>query len=251
MIADAGHEVGNHSFNHEPWLHLYSKQQIDDEITKAGEAIEDATGKRPFGFRGPGYSLSTETLEVLAQRDYLYDASTFPTFLGPLARAYYFLTSKLDDSQRHQRKKLFGGFRDGLQPLKPYLWGLGKTDIVEIPVTTMPGFRLPFHFSYLHYISTFSSALSLLYLRAAVLSCRATGIAPSLLLHPLDFLGSDDVPELSFFPAMKNESAFKLAVVKEFLRIIHQRFSVETMGTFQQTVRTSRNTKTRHPGTTG
>ena len=27
-IAAAGHEIGNHSFNHEPWLHLYSKEEI-------------------------------------------------------------------------------------------------------------------------------------------------------------------------------------------------------------------------------
>jgi len=97
MIAAAGHEIGNHSFNHEPWLHLYSKQQVEDEIIRAEEAIENATGQRPRGFRGPGYSLSRETLEVLADRDYLYDASTFPTYLGPLARAYYFMTSDLSE----------------------------------------------------------------------------------------------------------------------------------------------------------
>src|SRR5262244_1387258 len=26
-IAAAGHEIGNHSFRHEPWLHLYSKER--------------------------------------------------------------------------------------------------------------------------------------------------------------------------------------------------------------------------------
>src|SRR5215510_6473885 len=26
-LADAGHEIGNHSFNHEPWLHLYSEAE--------------------------------------------------------------------------------------------------------------------------------------------------------------------------------------------------------------------------------
>ena len=51
MIADAGHEIGNHSFHHEPWLHLHSKQQIEDEITRAEEVIEESTGQRPRGFR--------------------------------------------------------------------------------------------------------------------------------------------------------------------------------------------------------
>src|SRR5690349_20621843 len=27
-IADAGHEIGNHSFHHEPWLHLYSPEEV-------------------------------------------------------------------------------------------------------------------------------------------------------------------------------------------------------------------------------
>src|SRR5262245_65486240 len=30
-IAAAGHEIGNHSFHHEPWLHRYSHKQIEEE----------------------------------------------------------------------------------------------------------------------------------------------------------------------------------------------------------------------------
>ena len=28
LISEAGHEIGNHSFNHEPWLHLYEEEEI-------------------------------------------------------------------------------------------------------------------------------------------------------------------------------------------------------------------------------
>ena len=34
-ISDAGHEIGNHSFHHEPWLHLYSEEKLKDELTQA------------------------------------------------------------------------------------------------------------------------------------------------------------------------------------------------------------------------
>ena len=88
-IAEAGHEIGNHSFNHEPWLHLYSRDQLIEEFEKSEAAIMAATGETPIGFRGPGYSCSDEVLNVLASRGYQYDASTFPTHLGPIARAYY------------------------------------------------------------------------------------------------------------------------------------------------------------------
>ena len=56
-LSDQGHEIGNHSFHHEPWLHLYSDEELDTELAQAEEAIEDATGKRPRGFRGPDFSL--------------------------------------------------------------------------------------------------------------------------------------------------------------------------------------------------
>ena len=109
-LADAGHEIGNHSFNHEPWLHLYSEEKIEAELRMAEEHIEKATGRKPMGFRGPGFSLSLSTLKVLKHLGYAYDCSTFPTYLGPLARMYYFMTTKLSEEEKHERSKLFGTF---------------------------------------------------------------------------------------------------------------------------------------------
>src|SRR5690606_30403255 len=137
-LGAEGHEIGSHSFRHEPWLHLYSRPELEEELASAEEHIERATGKRPIGFRGPGFSYSRETLDILSRRGYLYDASTFPTFIGALARAYYFWKSdNLTEEEKEKRKGLFGKFSDGFQPLKPYRWG-GSGGILEIPVTTMP-----------------------------------------------------------------------------------------------------------------
>ena len=46
-LVEAGHEIGNHSFHHEPWLHLYSGDEVAAEIERAETAIESATGVRP------------------------------------------------------------------------------------------------------------------------------------------------------------------------------------------------------------
>src|SRR5689334_16985757 len=73
QLSAAGHEIGNHSFHHEPWLHKYPDIEVRDELSRAEEAIERATGFRPVGFRGPGYSLSTAVLETLVDRGYRYD----------------------------------------------------------------------------------------------------------------------------------------------------------------------------------
>ncbi|MFN7920580.1 MAG: polysaccharide deacetylase family protein [Bryobacteraceae bacterium] len=227
-IAKAGHEIGNHSFHHEPWLHLYSPTRIRGELSRAHLAIRAATGAKPVGFRGPGYSYSDETLKALVEMGYDYDASSLPTFLGPLARAYYFFTSGLPAAERKKRDLLFGGWRNGLLPLKPYQHGDGA--LLEIPVTTMPGLRTPIHPSYVLYVSEWSSALAMTYFRAGMRACRAAGVAPSVLLHPLDFLGADDgIDELSFFPAMKLPAAKKLAVLDRTFDILQRDHYCVTM----------------------
>ena len=92
------------------------RDQIVADLVAAEDAIAEATGERPLGFRGPGFSWSPQLLEVLAERGYLYDASTLPTYLGPLARAYFLATARISTEQRRQREDLFGSFRDGLAP---------------------------------------------------------------------------------------------------------------------------------------
>jgi hypothetical protein len=230
-ITAAGHEVGNHSHSHEPWLHRYSDEEVEAEISRAEAAITAATGQRPFGFRGPGFSISESVLATLKKRGYRYDASTFPTFLGPLARAYYFFTAKLSAEEREQRKQLFGGMREGLRPLRPYRWRLDEGPLLEIPVTTMPLFRVPFHVSYLIYLAAFSPPVARLYFMSALALCRLSGVQPSLLLHPLDFLGVDDGLEpLRFFPGMNIPAATKLAWISDFLAAYARRFQVLPMG---------------------
>ena len=147
QISAANHEIGNHSFNHEPWLHLYSKQELVDESNKTEEAIAKITSQKLVGFRSPGYSLSPTVLEVLAARNYEYDCSTLPTYIAPPARAYFFKSPEMSDEEREKRKKLFGKFSDGFQSLKPYKWQIGEKSLVEIPVTTLPLFKTPIHAS--------------------------------------------------------------------------------------------------------
>jgi hypothetical protein len=235
-IAEAGHEIGNHSYRHEPWLHLYSDAELEHEMTQAETAIQQATGQTPIGFRGPGFSFSPQLLSLLARRGYQYDASTFPTFLGPLARMYYFAKSSLSSEQSSQRKALFGSAKEGFRPLKPYRWQTASGLLTEIPVTTMPLARVPIHLSYVLYLATFSRALALAYWNMSLTLCRLTNTQPSLLLHPLDFLGQEDCPELSFFPAMQTPAAPKLEVSRKVLQTLHRRFQVVPMREHAQTL---------------
>lgn len=228
-IGRRGHNVASHTFHHDPWLHLYSEEEIDRELALAEEHIERVTGVRPVGFRGPGFSFSNRVLRVLARRAYRYDASTFPNILNPLARAYFLWTSKLSKEEREQRKGLFGSWKDGFRPNKPFQWEVEQTSMIEIPVTTMPIFKVPIHASYVLYLSTYSFALAASYVRTALGLCRLTGTQPSILLHPLDFIGCDDTRSLSFFPAMRMESSRKLDVMSELFRQLSNSYQLVTM----------------------
>ena len=238
MITERGHEPGNHSLTHEPWLHLYPRAQIDADLRETHDAIESVTGVAPQGFRGPGFSWSVDLLEALLALGYRYDASTLPTFIGPLARMYYFWTAKLSKEERAQRKKLFGTMADGFRPVRPYNWTLpaGRT-ILELPVTTIPVFRTPFHLSYLLYLSGYSQTLMERYLQVAVMMCKATGTSPSFLLHPLDLLGGDQVPELRFFPGMNIDGATKRKHFIRVLRLLGRHFELVNMSDYAELVR--------------
>jgi hypothetical protein len=228
-IAEAGHEIGNHSFRHEPWLHLYTPQELEREFEKTESAIKSVTGQQPVGFRGPGFSLSDEVLRTLLRRGYEYDGSTFPTYLGPVARAYYFFRSRLSREQKEERKELFGSWRDGFQSNQPFRWTSGDQKLLEIPVTTMPVFKVPIHGSYLLYLGGYSRALAKAYFWTALKFCRLAGVSPSFLLHPLDFMGAEDDEDLAFFPAMNQSAPRKINLLSDCMAMLTHQFQVVPM----------------------
>ena len=228
MIADDGHEIANHSHNHEPWLHLYGPKQLAEEFDKAEKAISNATGQMPVGFRGPGFSLSDEVLRTLIRRGYIYDGTSFPTFLGPIARAYYFWSSGLSKDQKDDRKELFGRFVDGFKSLSPYSFSWRGKTIVELPVSTMPIFRLPIHGSYLLFLGQYSTLLAKAYFKFALSLCKLTKLEPHFLLHPLDFMGVEDDEQMAFFPTMTEPTEKKVKLITDCIDILRKSFNVVT-----------------------
>lgn len=227
QIADAGHEIANHSYSHHPWLQYMEVSELEAEIVKTHGVIEQCIGTPPTGFRGPGYSLSVPTLQILTELEYGYDSTVFPNVLNPLARRYFLRTSDLSDEELARRDGLFGSFSDAFRPVKAFNWKLDSgQEITEMPVTTMPLLRLPFHFSYLIYLAARSERAARSYLRSALWLCDRTQTAPSLLLHPLDFLGRDECSELEFFPGMNISRDVKLSNLSDFVGILQRRYEL-------------------------
>ncbi|WP_394621426.1 polysaccharide deacetylase family protein [Lentzea sp. JNUCC 0626] len=223
-LVAAGHEIANHSFWHQPWLHRFSSEEVEKEVLRAEEAIMAAGAPKPVGFRGPGYSVTPALLDVLRQRGYSYDASVLPTWIGPLARAYHNRTAGTTDGG----EDLFGGFGKVRSPNVAFRW---RDGVVELPVTTMPLLRVPIHGAYLLQLHQISPRLARAYFSSALRLCLLRKVSPSLLLHPTDVLSGAEAPGMEFFPGMAVPGASKVALLGWVLSLLRKHFDVVGTGT--------------------
>lgn len=93
-IANEGHEIANHSFSHNKHLSELDYKETYWEIARADKILSDIIGKKIYGFRAPGYTLSVSIIKVLKELEYTYDASLNPSkfyFLLKLFWKNYFL----------------------------------------------------------------------------------------------------------------------------------------------------------------
>ena len=77
-LHGAGHEIGNHSYHHHYDLTRRAAGDIGDEIRRGATIIEESCGRRPVGFRAPGYTVSDVLFSALDACGVEYDSSVFP-----------------------------------------------------------------------------------------------------------------------------------------------------------------------------
>jgi peptidoglycan-N-acetylglucosamine deacetylase len=148
-VVKRGHEIANHSMTHAEGFSFLSYKEKLDEIEAAERIIQDKLGVLTRGFRTPSNDVNSDILKILEDRGYAYDSSLIPTYYGPLFKRLKFFSLGIN-----RKNHYLGKFIYGFSPLKPYhpnknkLWEKGDMKIIEIPITTMPGLRLPFHASF-------------------------------------------------------------------------------------------------------
>jgi polysaccharide deacetylase family protein (PEP-CTERM system associated) len=79
-IADAGHEVGSHGFDHQP-IHLMTREAFREDVGRTRKLLEDVSGSPVSGFRAPSFSIRKDTLwalDAVVDAGYAYDSSIFP-----------------------------------------------------------------------------------------------------------------------------------------------------------------------------
>ncbi|WP_390551576.1 XrtA system polysaccharide deacetylase [Qipengyuania sp. MTN3-11] len=110
-IADAGHELASHGYDHARVFTLDPREFAED-VRKTRTIIEDASGQAVTGYRAPSFSIDARTPwahEVLAEHGYAYSSS-----IAPVAHDHY-------------------GWREAPRfAFRP----VAETPLIEIPVTT-------------------------------------------------------------------------------------------------------------------
>lgn len=229
-LIEAGHEPGNHSWEHATQIEAWPPGRQQGDLQRAHDAIVAATGVAPSGFRGPAFSVSPALLGAVQAMGYRYDSSTFPNRLAGLARRW----------QERRARELGRELRLPAQahgaahrlPLQPYVWKLPAGELVEVPVTTLPGLRLPIHGTYLQHLADRSPLAARGYAAVALRACRAARVAPHLLLHATDFVGSDDAVDAAFLPGMRRPWRDKRALLRALLRRLAEHFAPTPIGRF-------------------
>jgi peptidoglycan-N-acetylglucosamine deacetylase len=73
-VADAGHEIGHHGWTHRPPAAL-TREEEEDELKRANDAIHRLTGRHARGYRSPAWDLSPHSVDLLLEHGFLYDSS--------------------------------------------------------------------------------------------------------------------------------------------------------------------------------
>lgn len=144
-LADAGHEIANHSLDHFYDLTRRGRQEMRRQVVGGADAIEAAIGSRPVGFRAPGYTLCDELVEVLGEAGVEYDSSVFPC-------PHYYLGKAAVVGSVHLRGRRSQAILTGpavlAAPVRPYrlgrpYWRRGG-GLIELPIQVTRKARLPF-----------------------------------------------------------------------------------------------------------
>jgi peptidoglycan/xylan/chitin deacetylase (PgdA/CDA1 family) len=73
-IVAGGHEIGHHGNHHESPARISRDEEL--EVLREGtEILYSITGRRPVGWRSPGWYVSEHSLELLVQEGFSYDSS--------------------------------------------------------------------------------------------------------------------------------------------------------------------------------
>jgi peptidoglycan-N-acetylglucosamine deacetylase len=169
-----GHRLGNHSFSHRVDFARLPASEKRQEIIDADQAIRDATGHKPIGFRSPGYHIDRDIIATLIDSGYRYDSSILPGPAGLLMKVYMTMIG------RGGNGKSFGPWTSVFASQRPHPVDAGAR-VWEFPIATFPRWRMPIHSTFVY---RFGESL----LDGAIARLKQTPGHHIYLLHAIDGL---------------------------------------------------------------
>jgi hypothetical protein len=215
--AQAGHEIGSHSYDHDYALSRRAPADLDADLRRAEEAIGRAVGQRPRGFRAPGYTLSPALLAAVKARGYFYDSSLLPSPAYYAAKAAAIALHAVRGRRSHS---ILGGPAQLFARRGPH-W---RSGVRELPVATLPAARAPI-------IGTVALAAPEKLAASLLWAARAGGHV-NLELHGIDALdATDGAPaELAAVqPGLKRPATEKLQRLRALLVTLKRRAEPATL----------------------
>jgi hypothetical protein len=103
-------------------------------------------GRRPVGFRAPGYTLSAQILAAAVEAGHRYDSSTYPAVPYYLAKASVMAWQRLRGRSSRailDRPRVLAAPPLPYRPARDEPYAAGDLPLWELPVTTEPWTRLP------------------------------------------------------------------------------------------------------------
>lgn len=235
-IVRRGHEVANHSAAHRNGYARLSSRELKADIAEAGDRIAQAVGQLPVGFKAPGFSFNPALPQILAELGYWYDSSLLPSFYAPVLRRLQVLLSRGRVDPTHYGRAVFG-----FAPLRPFwisdlrivslMRARSKTfgkSLWEVPVTTAPLLRVPFH-------STFVLSAGQWLFDLGLALARLRRVPINYLLHGADPVDTVSDPTLASYrfltqPWTKKRELFEhmLGQLGRYYRLVPTRELVAT-----------------------
>jgi len=80
-IADAGHEVASHGYDH-GLIHESDRASFRTDVERSKALLEEISDRPVRGYRAPSFSVTDWALPILQGAGYEYDSSHFPTTIG-------------------------------------------------------------------------------------------------------------------------------------------------------------------------
>ncbi len=183
-MSARGHEIGNHTQNHNLGFAGLSVDEKRREIVEMQKRAEDITGQAVKGFRAPGWNIDRNALNLLEELGYAYDSSVFPSYLNPAMKLAHFLQCR-DRGQPilGRPAALALAPRAAYRPDKERIWRRGsRRKLVEIPASVLPGIRFPFYGTMSLQLGDWAFRLSAAYYRLM------SGVPLNYILHAIELV---------------------------------------------------------------